>query len=325
MTNHEWTSADLWADERYDDRAWLRVDLADWPADHAPQFLPPVPVIAVGAAHPQADAFDIHVADDAACLALARAIEAIPATAGVIARLLRSIEGIAPEPALTLESLAFAALQGGAEHRRWLAARVPSPIMPPGRVHLLPDDGALDIVIDRRDARNAIDRAMRDALFDAFKLATLDDGIATVRLRSVGRCFSVGADLAEFGTTTDPVRADAIRARTLPAGPLLRRRGVFEVRIQGACIGSGLELAAFADRAVATPDAWFQLPEARMGVLPGFGGCVSIPRRIGRQRALWLMLSGRRIDARTALAWGLIDAIMDEPATDQRRADDTGG
>jgi len=108
---------------------------------------------------------------------------------------------------------------------------------------------------------------------------------------------------------TDPIAKHHIRARTLPAQPLLRRHGTFEVHVQGPCIGAALELPAFADRLTATPNAWFQLPELRMGLIPGFGGCVSLPPRIGRQRTAALILSARRLPAQAALACGLIDAI----------------
>jgi enoyl-CoA hydratase/carnithine racemase len=57
-----------------------------------------------------------------------------------------------------------------------------------------------------------------------------------------------------------------------------------------------------------------------MGLIPGAGGCVSVPRRVGRQRAALLMLSGRRINAATALAWGLIDTIEDLPPIDEHGA-----
>ena len=60
---------------------------------------------------------------------------------------------------------------------------------------------------------------------------------------------------------------------------------------------------------VATPDAFFQLPEVAMGLVPGAGGTVSIPRRVGRQRAAYLCLSGVRLDAEAALAWGLVDEV----------------
>jgi enoyl-CoA hydratase/carnithine racemase len=105
-----------------------------------------------------------------------------------------------------------------------------------------------------------------------------------------------------------------IRRRTSPAFLLSRVSEILTVHIQGACVGAGLEMAAFARRVTATSNAWFQLPEVAMGLLPGAGGCFSVPRRIGRQRAALMLLSGRRISAETALRWGLIDAIVDDPA-----------
>ena len=79
--------------------------------------------------------------------------------------------------------------------------------------------------------------------------------------------------------------------------------------VHGGCVGAGVELPAFAGRVVADPAATFWLPELGMGLVPGAGGTVSIPRRIGRQRAALLAVTGRRIDAATALAWGLVDDI----------------
>ncbi len=79
--------------------------------------------------------------------------------------------------------------------------------------------------------------------------------------------------------------------------------------VHGACIGAGIELPAFARRVVAREDTWFQLPELAMGLVPGAGGTVSIPRRIGRQRTAWLALTSQRIDAETAWRWGLVDEL----------------
>jgi enoyl-CoA hydratase/carnithine racemase len=83
------------------------------------------------------------------------------------------------------------------------------------------------------------------------------------------------------------------------------------VTVQGACYGAGVELPAFARRVVARADATFTLPEVGLGLIPGAGGTVSIPRRIGRQRAAWLMLTRRTIDVATALDWGLVDDVID--------------
>ena len=79
--------------------------------------------------------------------------------------------------------------------------------------------------------------------------------------------------------------------------------------MHGACIGAGVELPAFAARVVAAPDAFFALPEVAMGLVPGAGGTVSLPRRIGRRRTAYLALTGARLDSRRALDWGLVDAI----------------
>lgn len=304
-------------DWRGDERPYVTVDLAQWPEDEPLVPLPPVPVIAFGAAsHAQAAHADILLEEPMPLGSLTQAITAAPRAAATVAQLLRATAMLPAANVFPLESFAFAMLQGGAEHASWMARRKPAPALPPGQLHMHRKGGVLHLLLDRPDARNAIDRAMRDALFEAFSLAALDTSITCVKLRSTGRCFSMGADLAEFGTTRDPVEAHAIRARTLPTVQMARRAEIYDIHIQGACVGSGLEMAAFAGRLTASPGAWFQLPETGMGILPGFGGCVSLPRRIGRQRAAALMLSGKRINASQALGWGLIDEIVDEPPAD---------
>jgi enoyl-CoA hydratase/carnithine racemase len=82
-----------------------------------------------------------------------------------------------------------------------------------------------------------------------------------------------------------------------------------EVRVHGPCVGAGVELPAFAGTVTAAAGTTFMLPELAMGLIPGAGGTVSIPRRVGRWRTLYLALSCCLLDAATALSWGLIDAI----------------
>jgi len=302
----------LASDWRGDARAFAVVDFASWPRDQPIAPRPPIPVLGCGPRdHPQAAGADTLIESPVQLDLLTQKINAAPKAAATLAHLLRATDGVALEQALTLESFALATLQAGGEHAAWRARRGRVRESPPGRLDLTRRGDVLDLLMVRPDAHNAIDRPMRDALFDAFTLAALDPSIARVRLRGMGRAFCIGADLSEFGATLDPSDAHAIRMRTLPARPLLRRALPFEVHVQGACIGAGLELAAFATHLSASADAWFQLPEVSMGILPGFGGCVSIPRRIGRHRAALLMLSGKRINAETALNWGLIDALMD--------------
>jgi enoyl-CoA hydratase/carnithine racemase len=290
------------------------VDLAASSAVPDPIVLPPCPVIGIGeAAHPLAARLDAVIEPPISAAALARQVLANPRAAAVVVQLLRLLPALAPDDALTAESLAYAVLQGSAEHIRWRAANRAA-VGEEGRVAIACDGARLTITLDRPDSGNAIDRAMRDALHEALSLAALDPAIEGVALRARGKAFSLGADLAEFGTTTDPAAAHVIRAHTLPARAAAACAERLTAHIQGACVGAGLELAGWAQHVTASGNAWFQLPELAMGILPGAGGCVSLSRRIGRQRTALMILSGKRLNARQALGWGLIDAIVDEPA-----------
>lgn len=279
------------------------------------ESLPPFPVIGIGERnHPLAPTLDAVLESPIDAETLIKQVERAPRAAAVTVQLLRTSEGLPLEHALLMESLAYGLLQGSEEYAAWLSGRRPSePPDPEGRVIVERHGDVLLVVLDRPHARNAINRAIRDQLYEAFTLASLDREIRAVKLRSVGEAFSAGGDLEEFGTTKDPSTAHLIRARTLPAQALARRPEILDVHVQGAAIGAGVEISAFAGRVTAAATAWFQLPELAMGLLPGAGGCVSVPRRIGRQRAALMMLSGQRIDAQMALRWGLVDAIEDQP------------
>lgn len=281
-----------------------------WPEALA---LPPFPVIGLGdPGHPLAEKLDAVVEAPMSAETVARQVATTPNAAAVTVQLLRLLPSLAPEEGLTAESLAYGLLQGGAEHRAWLTGRSGGH----GEQRAVRTERVgdrLTITLDDPASGNAIDRAMRDALHEAFELAALDTDLR-VSLRGAGRTFSLGAELAEFGTTSDPATAHAIRMQTLPARVIARCAERLDVHVQGGCVGAGLEMAAWANRFTAAPDAWFQLPELAMGVLPGAGGCVSLARRIGRRRTALLILSGKRITARTALGWGLVDGIVDEPA-----------
>lgn len=278
-------------------------------------MLPPCPVIGLGdRSHPLAASLDALVEQPVGAELVAWQVQAAPQAAAVVVQLLRLLPSLPVEDALTAESLAYAVLQGSAEHLAWRAANALVGERSPGRVAMARDGARLLLTLDHPESGNAIDRTMRDALHEAFSLAALDREIAAIELRANGKAFSLGAELGEFGTTTDPATAHAIRAHTLPARQVARCAERLAVHVQGACVGAGLELAAWAHRITATSQAWFQLPELAMGILPGAGGCVSLSRRIGRQRTALMILSGKRIGARQALEWGLVDAIVDEIA-----------
>jgi len=278
--------------------------------------LPPFPVIGMGdLEHRLAQQVDIVVQPPVSLATLIEAIRANPLTAAVAVQTLRHVSQLPVNIALQHESLAYGLLQGSAEHRAWRERRKrinAGAAIAPGVVHVTREGDRLDILLDRPDAGNAIDRPMRDTLHEAFLLAAIDPEISEIRLRALGKAFSLGAELGEFGTTFDPAMAHAIRMLTLPAHVIARCAERLDVHVQGGCVGTGIEMSAFAARLTATSTAWFQLPELSMGVIPGAGGCVSLTRRIGRQRSALMILSGKRISARVALQWGLIDAIVDD-------------
>jgi enoyl-CoA hydratase/carnithine racemase len=312
-------SADrFWGGEDHSAAPCLFVDCAEAGALPQQFTLPPCPLIAIGAPTGElAAAVDATVADSMAAAVMLRNILANPGTAAAVVQLLRLLPMLPPDSGLVAESFAYAMLQGGAEHARWLASRCSEAASDEGAVRVQRTGDCLDIMLDRPGADNAIDRTMRDQLYEALRLAALDSSISSVMLHATGRSFSLGADLDEFGTTRDPVAAHGIRRLTLPAIWALACADKLTAHVQGACVGAGLELVAFARRVTATPRAWFQLPELAMGLLPGAGGCVSLTRRIGRQRTAELILSARRLSARQALDWGLADALVDDLPSDQ--------
>ena len=139
----------------------------------------------------------------------------------------------------------------------------------------------------------------------------MDPGIEVVHVSATGPSFCAGGDLEEFGLVDDPVMAHRIRMLRMPARYLAPQADRYRFKVHGACIGAGIELPAFAGHIAATSDARFRLPEIGMGLIPGAGGCVSIPRRIGRQQAARMAITGQEVSAARALALGLIDAIED--------------
>jgi enoyl-CoA hydratase/carnithine racemase len=237
-----------------------------------------------------------------------------PVAATIMAQVLRLGARLDFETALLAESFAYSALLAGGAFRAWREAvprRDRSDAAPRIRYERLPE--ALHLTLTRASARNAVDAAMRDALCEALEAAALDPDGRDVVISGEGPDFCAGGDLDEFGTAQDPSTAHFIRTLRAPVRLIHRMRDRVTVHAHGAVVGAGLEMAAAAGRVVAAPDARFWLPEIAMGLIPGAGGCVSLPRRIGRRRTLYLALSGVRLSAEDALAWGLVDAIEARP------------
>jgi len=307
----------------------LAVELCGGPPP-APELLARLrrlPAVTIGVGAPSAApdslaaALDVLVADAAALAALRASVAANPLASLTLVQLLRWSGALCPADAVLAESLAYSALQSGPEFAAWLRQRPPRrPRAPePGAaVRVSRCGGRLMLQLNRPAKRNAFSAEMRDALCEALQLALRDESLRSVELRGAGAAFCSGGDLDEFGTLPDPVTAHAVRSTRSPALLLAACAPRARAWLHGACVGAGVELPAFCARVAAHPDAFFALPEVGMGLVPGAGGTASLPRRIGRQRTAWLALSGARIDAGTALRWGLVDELAPTPPAPAR-------
>lgn len=250
---------------------------------------------------------------DAQVEQLTVAASANPLAATIAAQVLRLTAKLPMADALAVESFAYSSLLGGGEFARWRStAKIgDGAATPTDPVKIERTGDRITLTLNDPADRNAMTAAMRDALYEALANALDDPTQPEVVLRGAGKCFSTGGALPEFGTARDLAEAHAVRtlhscARALDAlGPRAT------VRLHGACVGSGIEVAAAAHRRIATSDAWFQLPELSMGLIPGAGGTATVARAIGRHRTLWMLLSGKRVGAAQACDWGLIHAIED--------------
>jgi enoyl-CoA hydratase/carnithine racemase len=223
---------------------------------------------------------------DEAIAALHDAITAQPTAASVAAQVLRASLQLGFDDALATESLAYSMLLASAGFRTWRAAtpaRTREALLEP-RVSIAVGADTIRIQLNRPDRRNAFDAEMRDALCEALAFAADHPDRLPVELSGVGPAFSAGGDLDEFGAAGDVGEAHLIRTLRSPARLLRGLKDRVTAHLHGACVGAGIEVPAAAGRVTARAGAFFRLPEVSMGLIPGAGGTVTIPRRIGRQR-----------------------------------------
>lgn len=233
-----------------------------------------------------------------------------PLAATTLCRVLRIAEHLPFSDALDIESLAYSMLLGGAEFSRWRnaqphvslsdqTAKQTTPVEV-SRTHQL-----VTIELNATLSRNAMSHIMRDALFEALA-ATLDDPTCPrVIIKGRGSCFSTGGALEEFGRVEDLALAHTIRTQRSLARLIHELGERVEVHLHGACIGAGIEIPAAANMRLAAPGTFVQLPELRMGLIPGAGGTATLSRVIGRHRTAYLALRGRRTRISEIEEWGL--------------------
>lgn len=171
--------------------------------------------------------------------------------------------------------------------------------------------GVVSLKLNRPEKRNALNADLVANLKNSANELSKDNDLRVVVLEGAGdRVFSAGADINELsGLDSNSARTfitnlyEAIQAvRDIPV-PVI-------CKLQGACIGGAMELAAACDFRVTSNKATFCMPEVRVGI-PSVIQAVLLPRLMGKGRADWLVLSGDVIDAKTAYEWGFIEKTVE--------------
>src|SRR5947207_11194814 len=152
---------------------------------------------------------------------------------------------------------------------------------------------------------NALSQHVRKGLHDGIKQATADGAVQAIVIVCAGRTFIAGADITEFGKPpTEPGFHGVLDMIESSSKPVI-------AAIHGTALGGGLEVTLACHYRVGVKSARFGLPEVKLGILPGAGGTQRLPRVVGVQKALSMIVSGDPIRAEEALKVGLIDEIVD--------------
>ena len=163
------------------------------------------------------------------------------------------------------------------------------------------------LTIDRPQAHNALNTGVFDALARSIEELTSDPGVRVLLLTGAGeRAFSAGADLNELRGLTG-IEANAFLARGQRVMRRLETIGIPSIAaVRGLALGGGFELALSCSLIVAGSSARFSLPEAGLGLMPGYGGTQRLTRVVGAKAALALMLTGDALSAERAWELGLL-------------------
>jgi 2-oxoglutaroyl-CoA hydrolase len=168
--------------------------------------------------------------------------------------------------------------------------------------------------IDRQQKMNTMTVAMRNEFPGIFASLEADSAVRVVVVRGAGgKAFSAGGDVAEF-LTLAPADLE-MWGDTLTSAERFRKPVI--AAIDGYTMGAGLELAVACDFNIATLRSEFAFPEVRLGMIPGSGGTQRALRLIGMTRAKLFMMTGQRIGAERAEAWGLITQAVSNDKLDE--------
>jgi 3-hydroxyacyl-CoA dehydrogenase len=167
-------------------------------------------------------------------------------------------------------------------------------------------DRAVAVISFANPPVNGLSHAVRAGISAALERARTDASVQAIVLTGAGGLFSGGADIREFGTpasTADPTLRQLIDLVETSAKPVI-------AAIAGTCLGGGLELALAAHYRVASADAKLGLPEVKLGLLPGAGGTQRLPRLVGVERAIDMIVSGEPVPATGLANTPLLDQVV---------------
>jgi methylglutaconyl-CoA hydratase len=185
--------------------------------------------------------------------------------------------------------------------------------MPTAPTHLLSvEDGIAVVTLNRPEALNSINRALRLELLDLFPALDLRKDVKVIVITGAGdKAFCTGADLKERSTrTTEEMVHDRHYLTSKTTSSISNVSKPVIAAIKGYCMAGGYEMVLQCDISIASDNAIFALPEVSHGFFPGGGACQRLPRLVGYQMAKELILTGRRWDAKEAKELGLINKVV---------------
>jgi enoyl-CoA hydratase/carnithine racemase len=169
----------------------------------------------------------------------------------------------------------------------------------------------LEIRLNRPEKKNALTRAMYDAMADAFTQVDADATLRVALLTGTGDTFTSGNDIADFQARTASNR-EGSASRFLPTISTMQKPLI--AAVNGPAIGVGTTMLMHCDLIIAARSARFVMPFTSLGLVPEAGSSLLFPRLLGHQRASALLLLGEPMDAATAHQWGFVNRLVDEAA-----------